>query len=106
LRAFGAAVVLISQAGMTRRAWFESHEKSPFASVARLESWQEAMADGVIEPHELEAQKARLLTLLRELEPLLDDAVHEKVTRVLEEWTVFTAMQTTLLVDDLGTGGA
>jgi Holliday junction resolvasome RuvABC endonuclease subunit len=87
---------------MPRRAWFEAHEKLPFESVARLESWQEAMADGVIEIEEVEQQKERLLGLLRELEPLLDDATHERVTRVLEEWTVLTAMQTTLLVDDLG----
>jgi hypothetical protein len=87
---------------MPRRAWFEAHEGLPFASVARLESWQEAMADGVIELAEVERQKERLLGLLRELEPLLDDATHERVTRVLEEWTVLTAMQTTLLVDDLG----
>lgn len=70
---------------MARCAWFEVHETLPFDSVARLESWQEAMADGVIEAREIEAQRARRLGLLRELEPLLDDATHEKVTRVLEE---------------------
>lgn len=89
---------------MARRAWFEVHEKPPFESVARLESWQQAMADGIIEPREVEEQKARLLGLLRELEPLLDDETHERVTRVLEEWTVLSAMQATLLVDDLGGG--
>jgi hypothetical protein len=87
---------------MPRRPWFDVHDTLPFDSVARLESWQEAMADGVIEPREIEAQRAKLLAMLRELEPLLDDATHERVTRVLEEWTVLTAMQATLLVDDLG----
>ena len=91
---------------MTRRSWFDpAGEGAPFdGSVARLESWQQAMADGVIELHEVEDQRRRVLDLLRELEPLLDDAIHERVTRVLEELTVLQAMHATLLVDELGSG--
>lgn len=89
---------------MARRSWFDpAGEGAPFdGSVARLDSWNEAMADGVIEPHELEAQRDRVLGLLREVEPLLDDELHEKVTRVLEELTVLQAMHATLLVDEFG----
>jgi hypothetical protein len=89
---------------MARRSWFDpAGDGAPFdGSVARLESWQAAMADGVIEPHELEDQKERVLGLLREIEPELDDALHEKVTRVLEELTVLQAMHATLLVDEFG----
>ncbi len=57
-------------------------------------------ASAVIEVHELEAQKDLVLQLLRDLEPMLDDPLHERVTRVLEEWTVLSAMQTTLLLED------
>ncbi len=81
---------------MARRSWFDTAKSgdspeaarthaSPFSgSIERLESWQRAIADGIIEPHEVAEQKERLVALLRELEPMLDDAQHEKVTRVLE----------------------
>ncbi len=93
---------------MTRRAWFDAKQgaRSTFGStLPRLESWQKAVEDGIIEPREVEEQRQRLLAMLRELEPLLDDALHERVTRVFEEWTVLSAMQTTVLLDDLGGGG-
>ncbi|MBL8608307.1 MAG: hypothetical protein JNL38_13365 [Myxococcales bacterium] len=93
---------------MPRRAWFDTNDgKKPTfgGTLPRLESWQKAIEDGVIEPREVEEQRARLLAMLRELEPLLDDALHERVTRVLEEWTVLSAMQTTVLLEEFG-GGA
>jgi len=90
---------------MARRSWFESGGAMPFgASVTRLQSWQDAIEDGLIEPHEVAAQTERVMVLLRELEPMLDDAQHEKVTRVLEEWTVLHAMHGTLLVEEFGRG--
>jgi len=102
---------------MARHSWFDTADggdapaggapsASPFAgSLERLESWQRAIADGIIEPHEVAEQQRRVLALLRELEPMLDDAQHEKVTRVLEELTVLQAMHGTLLVEEFG-GGA
>lgn len=103
---------------MARRSWFETltgegdrrsaapKHGSPFSgSIERLESWQRAIEDGVIEPHEVAQQKDRVVALLRELEPMLDDAQHEQVTRVLEEWAVLQAMHGTLLVEEFG-GGA
>lgn len=94
---------------MARRSWFEptagSSGASPFThSVERLESWQRAIEDGVIEPHEVAEQKDRVVALLRALEPMLDDAQHEQVTRVLEEWAVLQAMHGTLLVEEFGAG--
>ena len=101
---------------MARRSWFETMtddasqgaagvHSSPFAgSIERLESWQRAIEDGIIEPHEVAEQKDRVLALLRELEPMLDDAQHEKVTRVLEEWAVLQAMHGTLLVEEFAGG--
>ncbi|MDF2693796.1 MAG: hypothetical protein K0S65_2179 [Labilithrix sp.] len=100
---------------MARRSWFEREQgsrpeddapTSPFSgSIERLESWQRAIEDGIIEPHEVAEQKDRLVALLRELEPMLDDAQHEKVTRVLEEWAVLQAMHGTLLVEEFSNGG-
>ena len=111
---------------MSRRSWFGRSERTadpsssagegatdagvqvvPFSkSIDRLESWQRAIEDGVIEPHEVVAQRDRLLAMLRELEPLLDDDQHEKVTRVLEEWAVLQAMHGTLLVEEFASGAA
>lgn len=90
---------------MPRRAWFEESGSMPLSeSVERLESWQKAIEDGVIEPHEVSEQIERIMGLLRTLEPLLDDAQHELVTRVLEEWAVLQAMQGTLLVEEFASG--
>jgi hypothetical protein len=98
---------------MPRRRWFETNNEdtkdapapNPFTgSIDRLESWQRAIEDGIIEPHEVAEQKDRLILLLRELEPMLDDTQHEKVTRVLEEWAVLQAMHGTLLVEEFGGG--
>lgn len=97
---------------MTRRSWFEAvvgdpARSSPFSgSVERLESWQRAIEDGVIEPHEVAEQKDRVVSLLRALEPMLDDAQHEQVTRVLEEWAVLQAMHGTLIVEEFASGAA
>lgn len=91
---------------MTRRRWFGLDGEVPFGgSVARLATWQAAIEDGIIEPHEVSAQTERVVSLLRELEPMLDDAQHEQVTRVLEEWAVLQVMQSTLLVEEFGGGG-
>lgn len=96
-----------------RRSWFAETKTpdlaaaNPFTgSIDRLESWQRAIEDGIIEPHEVAEQKDRVVALLRELEPLLDDTQHERVTRVLEEWAVLFAMQGTVLVEELGGGRA
>jgi Holliday junction resolvasome RuvABC endonuclease subunit len=100
---------------MARRSWFETKPRddasatvsSPLGfSVERLESWQQAIEDGIIEPHEVAEQTRRVLDLLRTLEPLLDDEQHEHVTRVLEEWTVLQAMQSTLLIEEFGAGAS
>lgn len=102
-----------SPSSHARRSWFAQTKTpdpataNPFTgSIERLESWQRAIEDGIIEPHEVAEQKDRVVALLRELEPLLDDTQHERVTRVLEEWAVLFAMQGTVLVEELGGGRA
>ncbi len=93
---------------MPRRSWFDAKQgERPTigTTLPGLDTWQAAVEDGVIEAHEVEAQKDLVLQLLRDLEPMLDDPLHERVTRVLEEWTVLSAMQTTLLLEDQGGEG-
>ena len=80
---------------MARTSWFDSKSNAPQFDhyMAQMESWREAMADGKIEPDELQRQAQRVEELLRALEPTLDDAQHEELTRIFLELTVFYGMQ-------------
>jgi hypothetical protein len=79
----------------TRLKWFDedSHEPLIETYARRLDSFVQTMADGVVDDAELRAQEERLVGLMRELEPLLDDNLHEKVTRLLCELTAYDIMQ-------------
>ena len=47
----------------------------------------------IVDDKEMKAQETRLVTLMKEVEPLLDDKTHEKVTKLLCELTAFDIMQ-------------
>jgi hypothetical protein len=51
------------------------------------------MADGRIDASELEAQQARLVKLMKEIEPKLNDELHAKVTQLLVELTAYDLMK-------------
>jgi chemotaxis protein histidine kinase CheA len=78
-----------------RKSWFDAKSKHPLIEeyARQLDSFAQAMADGKIEDAELSDQEARLIDLMRELEPQLDDALHEKITRLLCELTAYDLMQ-------------
>ena len=79
---------------MTRGSWFaqESNEFLFSQYVSQMDSWQEAMADDVIDAQELQNQADRVTQLLQELEPKLSDELHEEVTQALFELAVFYGM--------------
>jgi hypothetical protein len=79
----------------TRLQWFDEKEHKPLidAYARRLESFLQTMADGIVEDRELKEQEDRLVKLMKELEPLLDDALHAKVTQLLCELTAYDIMQ-------------
>lgn len=52
------------------------------------------MEDGKIDESELDEQEQRLVGLMQEIEPQLDDALHERVTELLCELTAYDLMQT------------
>jgi hypothetical protein len=58
-----------------------------------MASWQQALMDGRIDAHEIQAQAQRVADRLRELEPTLSDAQHAVLTDALSELTVLHAMQ-------------
>lgn len=79
---------------MAKSKWFEAESNKLMFSryVTQMDSWQEAMADGVIEPHEIERQAERVGELLRALEPKLSDELHEEITTVFYEVAVLYGM--------------
>lgn len=80
---------------MPRVSWLDEEGQSPqIDSLARqLSTFLETIADGRVDQHELDAQERRVVELMREIEPQLDDALHERVTALLCELTAYDIMQ-------------
>ena len=80
---------------MARTNWFdESGEHQAIHDrVHQLESFTDALADGVVAPQELADQELRLSAAMRKLEPDLNDELHAKVTTVLVELSAYNIMR-------------
>src|SRR5215210_3453030 len=85
-----------------RVSWFDDKSQTPRIEeyAQQLDSFVKAVADGKVTEGEVKAQEARLLALMKVVEPLLDDALHEKVTRLLCELTAYDLMQTLNLMQE------
>jgi hypothetical protein len=80
---------------MARQSWIDADSNPDLdAQVARLEHFTKSMADGVIDAKELETQENNLVKVMREVEGMLDDATHAKVTKLLAELTAYSVMRT------------
>ena len=75
--------------------WFDDSTDTPLiAEYARkLDSFLDAVADARIETRELDEQEKRVVSLMKEVEPLISPEAHEKVTRLLCEVTAYDLMQ-------------
>jgi 3-deoxy-D-arabino-heptulosonate 7-phosphate (DAHP) synthase class II len=82
--------------GTERLSWFDEKTHAPLIEkyTRQLDSFIETMADGIVEPSELKAQEKRLVKLMKEVEPQLDDDLHATVTQLLCELTAYDLMQT------------
>ena len=82
-------------ASKARASWFDDTGEHPVIeqAVQQMSTFIDAMADGVITDEELHAQEGRLIAKMREVEPLLNDAQHAKVTELLCELTAYDLMQ-------------
>jgi hypothetical protein len=82
--------------GQGRTKWLDEAGDTPMIHeyANRLSGFIEAMADGKIETRELKDQEARLVALMKQVEPELDDKVHEQVTHLLCELTAYNIMHT------------
>ncbi len=79
-----------------RTNWLDELSEAPMIHdyAHRLSGFMEAMADGKIEADELKDQEARLVALMRKVEPELNDKLHEDVTHLLCELTAYNIMHT------------
>jgi hypothetical protein len=80
----------------SRQSWLDDKAQTPLIDdhVQKLSTFVEAMADGRIDDHELADQEKRLVALMKEVEPALNDAQHSQVTKLLCELTAYNVMQT------------
>jgi hypothetical protein len=80
----------------TRTPWLDEKAETTVIDdhARRLGSFLAAMADGKIEPHELKSQEARVVALMKAIEPALSDELHAQVTDLLCELSAFNIMQT------------
>jgi hypothetical protein len=77
-----------------RRHWFDEKTHAPLIEeyTRHLETFLSTMADGKVDAGELRAQEKRLVKLMEEVEPQLNDTLHEKVTRLLCELCAYDIM--------------
>ena len=80
---------------MARTSWFDEKAEYPVIQqeVNKLKSFTDAMADGIVEKKELDAQEGRLVAAMRRLEPELNDDLHDKVTTVMIEMSAYNIMR-------------
>ena len=84
----------MAKASAGKTPWFDAASDTPLiAEYARkLDSFLDVVADGRVETKEIEAQEQRVVSLMKEVEPLLSPEAHEKVTRLLCEVTAYDLM--------------
>jgi predicted transcriptional regulator len=79
---------------VARTSWFDDADLPIIEEQAqKLESFAQAMADGVIEKRELEQQQESLTRAMKAAEAGLNDDQHAKVTRVLLELSAYNIMR-------------
>jgi len=71
---------------MARKAWLDAKGESTLIDdyAQQTSSFIEAMADGKIVAEEVSAQEAKLVELMKQIEPKLDDDQHAEITDASE----------------------
>ena len=80
---------------MARIDWLDEKTNVPVIDeqVQKLTTFVEAMADGIIETAELEKQQSSVVQAMKAVQTDLNDAQHEKVTRLLVEMSAYNIMR-------------
>ena len=78
-----------------RMSWLDAEARTPVIDLyaQQLDSFISTIADGKVDEQEVQNQEARLVQLMQEIEPQLDDAMHAKITQLLCELTAYDIMQ-------------
>jgi hypothetical protein len=74
--------------------WFDEASETPIIAEQsrRLDSFLSAVADGRVDNREIQEQESRLVELMKEIEPQLEPALHDKITQLLCELTAYDMM--------------
>ena len=80
---------------MARIDWFDDKKDTPVIDeqVQKLTNFVDAMADGVIDQAELEKQQSSVIQAMKSVQGDLNDAQHERVTRLLVELSAYNIMR-------------
>lgn len=80
---------------MARKSWLDAQTQEVMIDdyAQQLTTFVDAMADGRVDAREIEAQEKRVVELMKQVEPKLDDQLHADVTRLLCELSAFNIMQ-------------
>ena len=81
---------------MSRKSWLDDDMQSTMIDdyTRQLGSFVNAIADGRIDDKELAVQEKRVIDIIKQVEPQLDDALHGEVTKLLCELSAYNTMQT------------
>lgn len=85
-----------------RQSWLDDATQTPLIDeyTQKLTTFIQAMADGKIDANELTEQERRLVELMKQIEPRLDDALHAQITQLLCELTAYNVMQALFSLQD------
>jgi predicted transcriptional regulator len=80
---------------VARTSWFDDKAEHPVIQerIQKLESFTNALKDGVVSRQELQAQEDRLASAMKSLEGQLSDEAHAQVTTVLVELSAYNVMR-------------
>ena len=80
---------------MSRQSWIDESSNEVLIDdyAKNLGPFLDAFADGHIDDGEVAAQEERLIALMKDVEPKLDDETHAAVTQMMCELSAFNIMQ-------------
>jgi hypothetical protein len=78
-----------------KTTWVDEDSDLPLITerARQLDSFVDAIADGKVTDAEVKAQEARVMKLLKEIEPQLEPKMRERVTELLCELSAYDMMQ-------------
>jgi hypothetical protein len=78
-----------------KSTWVDEETDMPLITerARQLDSFVDAIADGKVTDAEVKAQEARVMKLLKDIEPQLEPSLRDRVTELLCELSAYDMMQ-------------